>query len=267
MLQLAIYHYFLAFMKKIVIGNWKLNPKTLTEAVTLTLQLKDVLMDMDNVCYVGIAPSVLYLPKVQTFVPHSIKVGVQDIAYKTATVGAFTGDVSAAQVASCGASFTLIGHSERRQYHGETDEILTAKIRHAFAENLSVVFCIGESKMEYEQGETKAVLEKQLQILAQFAKDIPFVEGVPFPKLIIAYEPVWAIGTGLTPTFEEVESVHNFISNLLSIFEIPAPILYGGSVNDKNAATFANSAVIDGVLVGGASLQADNFGTIIRAFS
>lgn len=253
-------------MQKYVIGNWKLNPATHAEAITLTLALKDALMDTPNTCCVGIAPSLLHLSDIKTFAPYSLAIGVQDIAHKTAQTGAFTGDVSAMQVADMGAKFTLVGHSERRQYHGETDEILTAKIRHAFDVGLSVIYCIGETKDEYERGETEQVLEAQLELLEQFAKEIPFAEDVPFAKLIIAYEPVWAIGTGLTPTFDEVESVHNFISNLLSTFEIPAPILYGGSVNDKNAPEFAKSVVIDGALVGGASLKADSFTNIVRAF-
>lgn len=245
-----------------VIGNWKLNPATLADATALAKQLTAT-----SDCVVGCVPSFVHLTAVQSVLAKDIMLGVQDIAHKTAQTGAFTGDVSAVQVADLGAKFTLVGHSERRQYHGEDDEILTAKIRHAFEAGLSVVYCIGESKDEYERGDTEEVLEAQLKLLEQFAKDISFVEDAPFPKLIVAYEPVWAIGTGLTPTFDEVESVHNFIRNLLSTFEISTPILYGGSVNDKNAPEFAKSAVIDGALVGGASLKIESFTTIIHAFA
>lgn len=248
-------------MQKYVIGNWKLNPATCDEALALTRSLT-----AHHACRVGVVPSLVHLSAVKSALPDGVLLGVQDIAHKTAETGAFTGDVSARQVADTGASFTLVGHSERRQYHGETDKILSAKIAHAFAHGLSVIYCIGETKDEYERGDTQSVLERQLELLEPFAKEIPFVKDVPFPKLIIAYEPVWAIGTGLTPTFDEVESVHNFISELLATFEIPAPILYGGSVNDKNAPEFAKSAVIDGALVGGASLKAESFVAIINAF-
>ena len=181
------------------------------------------------------------------------------------TLNFLQGDVSAAQLTDIGAKFALVGHSERRQYHGEHDEILTKKIRQAFLANLSVIFCIGETKAEYDAGQTYEVLEKQLRLLEQFASDVGF-EHYELPKLLIAYEPVWAIGTGLTPTTLEIEEVHNYISESLSTLEIYAPLLYGGSVNQNNATDIANIAVVDGVLVGGASLKADNFGQIIRAF-
>lgn len=260
--------------QKYVIGNWKLNPATQAEAIALSLEMTDKLLSLqDNqqaVCKVGVAPCFLHTDSVREFVDLSVAVGVQDITHKTAQTGAFTGDVSACQVADVGATFTLIGHSERRQYHAEDNDILAQKIRHAFDAGLSVIFCIGETKEEYEKDETFAVLKNQLEMLAPFAKEIPSVKDVPtdkLPKLLIAYEPVWAIGTGLTPTFDEVQSVHNFIGEQLSTLEISSPILYGGSVNDKNAPDFAKSDVIDGALVGGASLKAESFVAIIKAFS
>lgn len=253
--------------QKYVIGNWKLNPATLADAVALALQLKETLADMETRCVcVGVAPSVLYLTDVKKLLPLPVQLGVQDITHKTLDVGAFTGDVSAMQVGSMGANFTLVGHSERRQYYGENDEVLTAKIQHAFNANLSVVFCVGETKDEYEQGKTQEVLKKQLQLLMQFTKEIPDAKEAVFPKLIIAYEPVWAIGTGLTPTLGEIEKTHKFIGKLLSDFGMPVPILYGGSVNDKNASDIATCQGVDGVLVGGASLKIDSFATIVSAF-
>lgn len=251
--------------KKYVIGNWKLNPATQADAHALAQDLQKLTEKGANATVqVGCTPSFVHLHQVAQILSDSpLWVGVQDVSAFGAT-GAFTGDVSAVQVADLEARFTLVGHSERRQYHGENDEILTAKITNAFNANLSVIYCIGETKDEYERGDTEQVLEAQLALLEQFAKDI---EDTPFAKLIIAYEPVWAIGTGLTPTFDEVENVHRFIGKRLSAFGISAPILYGGSVNDKNASEFAKSAVIDGVLVGGASLKIDSFATIIDAFS
>ncbi|MDO4426840.1 MAG: triose-phosphate isomerase [Moraxella sp.] len=252
-------------MSKYVIGNWKTNPKTKQEALALATALKDL---RPSSVTVGVAPIFLHLNAVASLLekPAAIWLGVQDITHKTAETGAFTGDVSAMQVADMGAEFTLVGHSERRQYHNENDKILTAKIRHAFAHDLSVIYCVGETKDEYERGDTEQVLTAQLALLEQFTQDITATEDTPLPKLIIAYEPVWAIGTGLTPTFDEVERVHGFIKALLSNFKIFAPILYGGSVNDKNAPEFAKSAVIDGALVGGASLKIDSFAAIVSAF-
>ncbi|MDO4449617.1 MAG: triose-phosphate isomerase [Moraxella sp.] len=252
--------------KKYVIGNWKLNPATQKDAHALAQDLQKFTKQSANATVqVGCTPSFVHLHQVAQILSDSpLWVGVQDVSAFGAT-GAFTGDVSAVQVADLGAKFTLIGHSERRQYHGETDEILTAKITNAFNTNLSVIYCIGETKDEYERGDTEQVLEAQLALLGQFAKDI---EDTPFAKLIIAYEPVWAIGTGLTPTLNEIEKIHTHIKHYLHTqFGVNLPILYGGSVNDKNASEFAKSTVIDGVLVGGASLKIDSFATIIDAFS
>lgn len=253
-------------MSKYVLANHKLNPATSQEVIALVNALNLGLDGIDTPCVVGLVPSFLYVSDVKN-TAKNMAVGVQDIAFKTATTGAFTGDVSALQVANAGVDFVLVGHSERRQYYGESDDVLSAKIKNAFEAGLSVVYCIGESKDEYEQGKTKEVLAGQLKILAQFAKDSTIKKDTPFAKLIIAYEPVWAIGTGLTPTFDEIESIHRFIGERLSAYEIPAPIVYGGSVNDKNAPEFATSAVIDGALVGGASLKAESFLAIVKAFS
>lgn len=247
--------------QKYVIGNYKLNPASQQDALTLAQNLTP------SACVVGIAPSILHLSAIKSVLADGIALGVQDITHKSADVGAFTGDVSATQVKDMGANFTLVGHSERRQYHGETDEILSQKIAHAFHAGLSVVFCIGETKDDYDQKRTQQVLSAQLELLTPFAKQIPLDTDQTLPKLIIAYEPVWAIGTGLTPTLAEIECVHNFISETLSTLQIFAPILYGGSVNDQNATSFAQSPLIDGALVGGASLKTDRFAAIITAFS
>lgn len=252
--------------QKYVIGNWKLNPATVSDATALAQSLSSSpaqSLSSSPACVVGVVPSLVHLSAVKSALSDGIMLGVQDIAHKTADTGAFTGDVSACQVANIGAIFTLVGHSERRQYHGETDEILSAKIAHAFAHGLSVIYCIGETKDEYERGETFGVLKNQLAILQTFANQA----DADAAKLIIAYEPVWAIGTGLTPTFDEIETTHRFIKDELTAFGITAPILYGGSVNDKNAPEFAKSDVIDGALVGGASLKTDSFTAIIHAFS
>ncbi|MDO4700278.1 MAG: triose-phosphate isomerase [Moraxella sp.] len=248
--------------QKYVIGNWKSNPATTDEAINLASKLVH-----SSTCLVGCAPSFVHLAAVGAVLADNIWLGAQDIHGRSADTGAFTGDICASQVANMGAKFVLVGHSERRQYHHETSELLTNKIRHAFDNGLSVIYCIGESKEQYQAEQTLAVLAKQLELLAPFSQEINFGKVGTLPKLIIAYEPVWAIGTGLTPTFEEVEAVHNFISETLSSLEVGAPILYGGSVNDKNATQFAQSPLTDGVLVGGASLKSDSFLAIVQAFS
>lgn len=244
-------------MTKYVIGNWKLNPATLTEATTLAHAIKKM---ADNAgCHVGCTPSFVHLAAVSEILSGSKAwAGVQDVCAFGAT-GAFTGDVSAAQATDLGAKFAIIGHSERRQYHGEDNALLAKKISQTIEHGLVVVLCIGETKDEYEHGKTLAVLDTQLAVLDGLS--------VPQEKLLIAYEPVWAIGTGLTPTVFEVANTHRHIKATLANKELDEIcVLYGGSVNDKNAAEFASCDVVDGALVGGASLKAESFSVIVQAF-
>ncbi|WP_066804108.1 triose-phosphate isomerase [Moraxella oblonga] len=251
-------------MKKYVIGNWKLNPATQAESLALAQALQEIGQKPNtNTLQVGCSPSFIHLSTVaQTLKTSPIWVGSQDVSALGAT-GAFTGDVSAVQVADLGAKFTLIGHSERRQYHGEDDKILSQKIINAHLADLMVVLCIGESLDEYQSGLAFNVLDKQLSVLHRIDKN-----QINANKLIIAYEPVWAIGTGLTPTLNEIEKIHTHIKHYLHTqYGANLPILYGGSVNDKNAHDIANCQGVDGVLVGGASLKIDSFSTIIQAFS
>lgn len=264
--------------KKWVIGNWKMNPANVDTVFEFCQEFAQKLSKETNwqsSVVVGIAPSFVHLGLVDyclsgEHLGHDKELPIvlvsQDVSGFGKQAGAFTGDVSAMQISDL-AECTLIGHSERRQYHGEDDELLIEKIKNAFDANLSVVYCIGETKQEYERGETKTVLEKQLKLLVQFTKEISSLEDTLFPKLIVAYEPVWAIGTGLTPTLDEIKEVHHFVGQTLSAFEITVPIIYGGSVNDKNAADISSCQGVDGVLVGGASLRADSFVTIIQAFA
>lgn len=244
-------------MAKYVIGNWKLNPATLAQATTLATAIKEVADGAG--CQVGCTPSFVHLPAVGDILKASnVWVGVQDVCAFGAT-GAFTGDVSAVQATDLGAKFAIIGHSERRTYYQEDNALLAKKIQQAVAADLVVVLCIGETKDEYEAGETLAVLDAQLAVLDDLA--------VPQENLLIAYEPVWAIGTGLTPTVDEVAKTHRHIKAVLADKGLDdICVLYGGSVNDKNAAEFAGCEVIDGALVGGASLKAQSFLVIMQAF-
>lgn len=255
--------------KKWVIGNWKMNPASVDTVFefchAFANQLSADTAWQERVM-VGIAPSFVHLGLVDYGLSQEslgddgdlpIMLVSQDVAGFDKATGAFTGDVSAEQITDL-AEWTLIGHSERRQYHHETNELLTQKIINANRANLGVILCIGETKTEYQGGQTLGVLDTQLSIL----------QGLTVENLIIAYEPVWAIGTGLTPTLDEIDSTHAHIKQTVErIFGKPVPILYGGSVNAANADDIAGCVNVDGVLVGGASLQAESFVSIIKAFA
>ena len=162
--------------------------------------------------------------------------------------GAYTGEISAPMLLELGVTGSLVGHSERRQYFGETDQTVALRTRTALAAGLRVIACVGETLEQRERGETEDVLRRQLSVLE------------PHPNLVLAYEPVWAIGTGLTATAEQAEQAHVFIKSLLD-----APVLYGGSVKPDNAATLLAQPAVDGALVGGASLDVDSFKAICAA--
>jgi triosephosphate isomerase len=159
--------------------------------------------------------------------------------------GAYTGEVSAPMLAVLGATGAIVGHSERRQYFGETDETVGLRARHALSSGLRVIACVGELESERERGETEDVLRRQVAVLA--AHD----------RLVIAYEPVWAIGTGKTATPEIAQEAHAFIKSLIDV-----PVLYGGSVKPENAEELLHQPDVDGALVGGASLEVDSFTAI-----
>jgi triosephosphate isomerase (TIM) len=162
--------------------------------------------------------------------------------------GAYTGEISVPMLVALGVTGSIVGHSERRQYFGETDETVALRARHALESGLRVIACIGELEEEREGGETEAVLRRQLSVLE------------PHPKLVIAYEPVWAIGTGKTATPELAQEAHAFIKSLLDV-----PVLYGGSVKPENAEELLREADVDGALVGGASLEVESFTAICEA--
>ena len=169
--------------------------------------------------------------------------------------GAFTGDVSAAMLADAGARFVIVGHSERRQYHGETDAQVAAKARAAWAAGLTAIVCIGETEAQYRAGATLEVLG------AQIAGSLP--GGASAGNTIVAYEPVWAIGTGLTPGTDEIAATHAFLRARLP--DAGISLLYGGSVSPANAAAIFALPEVDGGLVGGASLRAETFVPILDA--
>ena len=245
---------------RMVAGNWKMN-KTLQEGIELASQLKN---DVKNpTCAVVIGTPFIHLATVTELLKGSpIKVAAENCADKEK--GAFTGEVSAAMVASTGAEYCILGHSERRAYYHEDYEILKNKVELALANGLKVIFCIGEVKEEREAGKQNEVVKAQLE------GSVFNLSAEQWANITLAYEPVWAIGTGLTATPEQAQEIHAFIRSLVAekygkqVAE-GTTILYGGSCNEKNAAELFACPDIDGGLIGGAALVAEKFEAIIAA--
>jgi triosephosphate isomerase len=229
----------------LIAGNWKLFKGTAeTEVFCRALRNAD-LGDVDVV----VCPSFTSLvAAVGILAGTDVGVFAQNVHW--AAEGAFTGEISTAMLRELGVYGTIVGHSERRQYFGETDETVAQRVRAALDAGLDVIACVGETESEREAGETEAVLERQLAVLE------------PDDKLVLAYEPVWAIGTGKTATPELAQEAHAFIKSRLDL-----PVLYGGSVKPENAAELCAQPDVDGALVGGASLDVESFATICRAAS
>ena len=249
--------------KNIVAGNWKMN-KTLQEGVALAAELKDVLAGKTPKCEVVIGTPFIHLATVANQVEGSvIKVAAQNCANKES--GAYTGEVSAAMVKSTGATYVILGHSERREYYGETSAILNDKVALALSNGLTPVYCCGEA-LEVRNANTQNEFVKN-----QLEETIFNLSAEDFQKLVIAYEPIWAIGTGVTASTEQAQEMLAFIRSLIAdkfgkeIAENTS-ILYGGSCNAKNAPELFAQPDIDGGLIGGASLKAADFVAIIDAF-
>ena len=242
----------------IVLGNWKMNGLR-AEGDALVRDLLRGLADEDGGATVGLCPPATILAMVADLLTDSkVELGGQDCAVEAS--GAFTGDVSAPMLRDAGCSFTLIGHSERRHGHRESDAVIKAKAEAAFRAGLNVVLCIGETEAAWEAGETTAVLDRQLEA------GLP--DGGDADNLTIAYEPVWAIGTGKTPTLDDIASTHAHLRGTLKSLVASGAqlsILYGGSVKAANAGDILAIDGVDGALVGGASLKADEFLAIVEA--
>ena len=243
-----------------VAGNWKMN-KTLQEGIELTQQLKN---DVKNPkCEVVIGTPFIHLATVAELVKGSpIKVAAENCADKDK--GAYTGEVSAAMVASTGAEYCILGHSERRAYYHEDYEILKNKVELALANGLKVIFCIGEVKEERLENKQNEVVKAQLE------GSVFHLSAEQWANITLAYEPVWAIGTGLTATPAQAQDMHAYIRSLVADkFGKQAAedttILYGGSCNEKNAAELFACPDIDGGLIGDASLVPEKFEAIIAA--
>ncbi|WP_201587514.1 triose-phosphate isomerase [Psychrobacter jeotgali] len=263
-------------MQAWVIGNWKQNPATTNEVNELIDSLLSAIDERSNdlnpdICQLMVAPTAIHLAAVSARLQQTpLLCAAQDISAHSGTTGAYTGDCSAQQMADAGASWTLLGHSERRQYHQESADELLQKLTHAQAQQLGVIFCIGETQAQYDAKQTLEVLNEQLAVIKELLTQQPKLVKTIAERLIIAYEPVWAIGTGKVPTVSEVSATHEHIKQTVASFADELPeitVLYGGSVNTDNADSFAASPMIDGALVGGASLKAESFLTIASAFS
>ena len=249
--------------KNIVAGNWKMNT-TLPEGVALAKAVNDALKGVDAKCDVIIAAPFTHLASINEVIDKSkLGLGAENCADHVS--GAYTGEVSAPMVASTGANYVILGHSERRQYYGETSETLKEKVNLALANNLTPIFCIGEVLEERENGTYLDVVKTQIE-------DALFgLSDDDFSKLILAYETVWAIGTGKTATDDQAEEMHAFIRNVIAgkygneVAENTS-ILYGGSCKPSNAKALFAKPNVDGGLIGGASLDAESFMGIVTAF-
>lgn len=249
--------------KNIVAGNWKMNT-TLAEGVGLAKDVNEALKGFTPNCDVIIAVPFTHLASVNAVID-STKLGLGAENCADHKSGAYTGEVSAAMAASTGATYVILGHSERRQYYGETSEILKEKVALALDNNLTPIFCIGEVLEERENGTYLEVVKKQIE-------DALFgMSAADFSKLILAYEPVWAIGTGKTATDDQAEEMHAFIRKVIAdkygneVAENTS-ILYGGSCKPGNAPQLFAKPNVDGGLIGGASLDAESFMGIVKAF-
>ncbi|MEI6757897.1 MAG: triose-phosphate isomerase [Chlorobium sp.] len=248
--------------RKIVVGNWKMN-NTVAESETLAQDVLAALGEGFSGCEVGIAPTYLALEATERIIEGSeVQLVAQNCHYEND--GAYTGEVSARMINAVGCSYVIIGHSERRQYFGETNATVNLRVKKALTEGLKVILCVGETLEERETGVTESVVTSQVTEGLAGILDIG--------AIVIAYEPVWAIGTGKTASSAQAEEVHLLIrTTITELYGEPAAsqlrIQYGGSVKPSNAVELFAMPNIDGGLIGGASLNAADFAAIVKAAS
>lgn len=243
--------------KKLIAGNWKMNGSLASNQALL----KGILSGLkDPACDIAVCVPAPYFAQCQALLATSpVELGAQDVSqYET---GAYTGEVSVAMLKDFGVRYAIVGHSERRQYHGETDASVAAKAQRALANGVTPIVCVGETLAEREAGKTEEVVKRQLAAVIH-------LNGHCISEIVLAYEPVWAIGTGKTATPEQAQAVHAVLRAQLKAATPQADriaILYGGSMNAANAEQLLAQSDIDGGLIGGASLKAPDFLTIIAA--
>ncbi|RRD58993.1 triose-phosphate isomerase [Comamonadaceae bacterium OH2545_COT-014] len=250
--------------KKLIAGNWKMNGSlAANEALVQALRQGLAQAAGDAAVDVAVCPPAAYLAQVQALLAgqQAIALGAQDVSQHDG--GAFTGDVSAAMLREFGVRYAIVGHSERRQYQGESDVQVAVKTQRALAAGITPIVCVGETLREREQGMTEFIVKRQLSAVIH-------LNGHCISEIVVAYEPVWAIGTGQTATPEQAQAVHAVLRTQLKAATAHAGrvrILYGGSMNAANAAALLAQPDIDGGLIGGAALKAPDFLNIIAAAS
>ena len=244
---------------KLMVGNWKMHGSLAANAALLS----EVLDGMDRVnCRAAVCVPAPYLAQVQGLLTGSrLLLGAQDVSAHAA--GAYTGEVSAEMLHDFAVRYCLVGHSERRHVHGESDVLVAAKVQRALAVGITPIVCLGESLAEREAGLTEAVVKRQLAAVIH-------ANGHCISEIVVAYEPVWAIGTGLTATPDQAQQVHAVLRAQLQAASAHAqrvPIVYGGSMNATNAADLLAQPDVDGGLIGGAALKACEFLTLLKTAS
>ena len=247
--------------RSFVAGNWKLN-KTPDEARALVTALREALAGYSSGDVAVFPAYPCLIPVADVLRGSSIAVGAQNVYWEKS--GAFTGEVSAAMLVGCGCQYVICGHSERRQFFGETDQTVNKRIKAALASNLKVIACVGESKDERLQNITREVVKRQVE------GALASLSAQEMASVTMAYEPIWAIGTGLTASPAQAQEVHVLIRGLVkdqfgTSISDALRIQYGGSVKPENAKELMHQPDIDGALVGGASLVAADFAAIVRA--
>jgi triosephosphate isomerase (TIM) len=247
-------------MKKLVVGNWKMHGTRASNAELIQGLLAADLSVSAPKADVAVCPPAVFIADVAAALAGSaIAVGSQDVSVQAQ--GAFTGEVSGPMLKEFGVTYAIVGHSERRSYHAESDQLVADKAKAALSHGLVPIVCVGETLAEREAGQTEAVVGRQLQAVIDTL-------GADLVKVVVAYEPVWAIGTGKTASPEQAQAVHAFLRAQLKAAQAEAatvPLLYGGSVKPDNAAQLFAQPDIDGGLIGGAALKAADFVAIARA--
>lgn len=247
-------------MKKLVVGNWKMHGGRAFNAELIGGLLAADLANTAPGADVAVCPPFVFLSEVAAALQGSaITVGSQDISVQAQ--GAFTGEVAGPMIREAGAKYAIVGHSERRSYHAESDQLVADKAKAALSHGLTPIVCVGETLAEREAGHTDAVVARQLKAVIDTLGD-------QITQVVVAYEPVWAIGTGKTASPEQAQAVHAFLRAQLKAAlaaAVSVPLLYGGSVKPDNAAQLFAQADIDGGLIGGAALKASDFAAIARA--
>ena len=244
-------------MKKLIAGNWKMNGNLAANKALLAALAQD--LAAKPACDIAVCVPAAYFAQIQSLKVAAIEVGSQDVSAQAS--GAFTGEISATMLKDFGARYAIVGHSERRQYHGETDALVADKAKAALAAGITPIVCVGETLAEREAGRTEEVVKRQLAAVIH-------TNGHCISEIVVAYEPVWAIGTGKTASPEEAQAVHAVLRAQLKAAtdkSARVKILYGGSMNAANAASLLGQPDIDGGLIGGASLKAADFLSIIAA--